>query len=99
MFTILDQALVELDRMNTSVSAPHSVDESKAKEMLSYLKSLGFPLAGERIRKFGLIKGWNEEYTRKMAGWADKINVGERVVIKHPGQLTELFKNRLTDHL
>jgi len=99
MFTIFDQALVELDRMNTSVCAPHPVDESRAKEMLKYLKSLGFPLLGEKIREFGLSQGWNEEYTSKIAGWADKINSGGRVIIKHPGQLTELFKNRLTDHL
>lgn len=99
MFTILDQALVELDKMNTSVAAPHPMDESRAKEMLKYLKSLGFPLAGEKIRHFGVSKGWSDAYTSKVAGWADKINAGGRVIIKHPGQLTELFKNRLTDFL
>lgn len=99
MFTILDQALVELDRMNTSVPVPHPVDESKAKEMLKYLKSLGFPLLGDKIRDFGASQGWNEKYTTKIAGWADKINSGGRVVIRHPGHMTELFKNRLTDHL
>lgn len=99
MFTILDQALIELDRMNTSLPTPHPVDESRAKEMLKYLKSLGFPLPGDQIRIYGLTKGWSDEYIIRMANWADKINAGDRVVIKHPGQLTEVFKNRLTDHL
>ncbi|KEA54400.1 hypothetical protein DT73_00570 [Mangrovibacter sp. MFB070] len=95
MPTIKARALKELDGMNTSTSAPHAQDESTAKEMFKYLKDLGHPLTGSEIIEYGKAKGWNGGFIKKMAGWADKVASGGRVVVKHPGQLTDELKKYL----
>lgn len=99
MPTIQDQALSELDGMNTSTSSPHPQDESKAKEMFKYLKDLGAVLSGDQVRGYGQSQGWNNGYTKKMAEWADKIATGGRVQVKFPGQLTEGCKKTLKELL
>jgi len=89
------RALKELDGMNTSTSAPHAQDESTAKEMFKYMKEQGQPLPGQEIKAYGQAKGWNAGFTKKMAEWADKVASGGRVVVKHPGQLTDGLKKHL----
>ncbi|WP_409350089.1 DUF1889 family protein [Yersinia intermedia] len=43
---------------------------------------------------WGNRNGWDHGFTKKLAGWADKIHSGGRVVIKHPGYLSdELVKD------
>ncbi|WP_447857198.1 DUF1889 family protein [Enterobacter ludwigii] len=95
MPTIKARALKELDGMNTSTSAPHPQDESTAKEMFKYLKDLGHPLSGREIIEYGRANGWNEGFIKKMAEWADKVASGGRVVVKHPGQLSDELKKHL----
>lgn len=95
MPTIKDRALKELDGMNTSTSAPHPQDESAAKEILKYLKGLGNSLTGSEVTMYGQAKSWDAGFTRKMTEWADKIASGGRVVVKHPGQLSDELKKHL----
>lgn len=95
MPTMKARALKELDGMNTSTSAPHPQDESTAKEMFKYIKEQGQPLHGQEIKAYGQAKGWNAGFTKTMAEWADKIASGGRVVVKHPGQLTDELKKHL----
>ncbi|HGY2794576.1 TPA: DUF1889 family protein [Citrobacter amalonaticus] len=95
MPTIKARALKDLDGMNTSTSAPHPQDESRAKEIFKYLKGLGHPLSGSEIIEYGRAKGWNEGFIKKMAEWADKVATGGRVVVKYPGQLSDERKKYL----
>ncbi|HAP81215.1 DUF1889 family protein [Atlantibacter hermannii] len=50
---------------------------------------------GQEIKAYGQAKGWNAGFTKTMAEWADKIASGGRVVVKHPGQLTDELKKHL----
>ncbi|WP_222422326.1 DUF1889 family protein [Yersinia mollaretii] len=89
MKPILEKAFEYIDGMNTSVSAPHPVDESRAKELLKFLKDEGVTFEGHEILAWGNRNGWDHGFTKKLAGWADKIHSGGRVVIKHPGYLSD----------
>ena len=84
MPVVIDKALDLIGEMNTSVPSPHPMDESTAKGIFKYLKELGIPVTSEDVITRGSMDGWNGGFIKKVAGWADKINSGERVVIKHP---------------
>ncbi|PWK98454.1 uncharacterized protein DUF1889 [Pantoea allii] len=95
MSAIIDKALDYLESMNTSSSAPHPVDEGRAKELFKFLKELGQPISRGDIQGFGTQNGWNAEFTKKMADWADKVAAGGRVQVKHPGYLSENMQAEL----
>lgn len=95
MPTVIDKALDFIGGMNTSASTPHSMDESTAKGMFKYLKDLGVPAHSEEIIARGEQEGWNPEFTKKVAGWADKIESADRVVIKNPEYFTSYMKEEL----
>lgn len=95
MPTVIDKALDFIGGMNTSASTPHSMDESTAKGMFKYLKDLGVPASSAEIKSRGEQEGWNPEFTKKVAGWADKIESADRVVIKNPEYFTSYMKEEL----
>ncbi|HFR4114933.1 TPA: DUF1889 family protein [Yersinia enterocolitica] len=93
MSKIIEKSIDYIDRMNTSVSTLHPVDESRAKELFKFLKAEGVALESREIFSWGNRNGWDHGFTKKLAEWADKIYLGGRVVIKHPGYLSgELIK-------
>lgn len=59
MPTAIDKALDFIGGMNTSASAPHSMDESTAKGILKYLHELGVPASAEDVIVRGEREGWN----------------------------------------
>lgn len=95
MSAVIDKALDYIDSMNTSTSAPHAIDESRAKAMFKFLKSHNSPLNADDIYTRGAQKGWDSGFTKKMAGWADKIATGGRVVVKHPEYFSEKMQEEL----
>lgn len=95
MSAVIDKALEYIDSMNTSSSAPHPVDESRAKEMFKFLKEIDNPVSADDIRSHGAQNGWDSGFTKKMAEWADKVASGGRVMVKHPGYLSENMKEEL----
>ncbi|ASL89972.1 hypothetical protein BVG97_21285 [Serratia marcescens] len=95
MSAILDEVLNHLGNMNTSTSSPHPRDESEAKELFKFLAHKGIPMSGHDVRMYGNANGWNTGFTKKMAEWADKVSSGGRVVVKHPGSLTDEYKAKL----
>lgn len=72
MPTAIEKALDFIGGMNTSASVPHSMDESTAKGILKYLHDLGVPVSPEVVVARGEQEGWNPEFTKKVAGWAEK---------------------------
>jgi len=97
MPAVIDKALDFVNGMNTSVSAPHSMDESTAKGLLKYLNELGVPASPADIKARGLKEGWNDGFTQKVAGWAEKIESGNRVVIKNPEYFTDYMREQLRE--
>lgn len=95
MPTVIDKALDFIGGMDTSVSPPQSMDESTAKGMFKYLKELGVPADSAAILARGEREGWNPEFTKKVAGWADKIGAADRVVIKNPEFFTSYMQEEL----
>ena len=95
MPAVIDKALDFVNGMNTSVSAPHSMDESTAKGLLKYLNELGVPASPADVKARGLKEGWNDGFTQKVAGWAEKIESGNRVVIKNPEYFTDYMREQL----
>ena len=95
MPAVIDKALDFIGGMNTSASAPHSMDESTAKGMLQYLKELGVPASPEDVKSRGVQEGWDTGFTDKVAGWADKIESGNRVVIKNPEYFSSYMREQL----
>lgn len=84
MPTAIEKALDFIGGMNTSASVPHSMDESTAKGILKYLHDLGVPASPEVVMARGEQEGWNPEFTKKVAGWAEKVASGNRILIKNP---------------
>ncbi len=95
MPTVIDKALDFIGGMNTSAPTPHSMDESTAKGMFNYLKKLGVPMNSRDIIARGEQEGWHPEFINKVAGWADKIESTDRVVIKNPEYFTSYMKDEL----
>ncbi|BES86271.1 DUF1889 family protein [Pectobacterium araliae] len=95
MSAIIDKALDYISSMNTSTSAPHPMDESRAKEMFKYLKGVDNPISADAIYARGVQNGWDSGFTKKMAEWADKVASGGRVIVKHPGYFSENMQEEL----
>ena len=68
MSAVIDKALDFINGMNTSSSAPHTMDESTAKGIFKYLNELG---------------------------WAERIESGERIVIKNPEYFSSYMREEL----
>jgi hypothetical protein len=47
-------------------------------------------LRGER-------EGWNSGFTNKVAGWAEKIAAGNRLVIKNPEYFSSYMREQLRE--
>ncbi|MCS2169994.1 DUF1889 family protein [Scandinavium sp. TWS1a] len=95
MPTVIDKALDFISGMDTSVSVPHSMDESTIKGMFKYLNELGAPVSPADVTARGHQEGWDAEFTKKLADWAERIAVGERVVIKNPEYFTVYMQEQL----
>lgn len=95
MPTVIDKALDFISGMDTSVSEPHSMDESTAKGMFKYLKELGVPASSADVKARGAQEGWDTGFTEKMAGWADKMQSDSRVVIKNPEYFSAYMREEL----
>ena len=95
MPTAIEKALDFIGGMNTSASVPHSMDESTAKGILKYLHELGVPANPAEVTARGEKEGWDVGFTEKVAGWADKIASGKRIVIKNPEYFTVYMREQL----
>ncbi|WP_312382644.1 DUF1889 family protein [Atlantibacter subterraneus] len=95
MPAVIDKALDFINGMNTSVSVPHPMDESTTKGLLKYLKELGVPASAADVTARGNREGWNAGFTQKVAGWADKIAAGDRVIVKNPEYFTAYMREQL----
>ncbi|AIR04838.1 MULTISPECIES: DUF1889 family protein [Cedecea] len=95
MTTAIDKALDFIGGMNTTASVPDPMDESTAKGMFSYLKQLGVPASSDDVTARGVQEGWNADFTKKVAGWADKVESGNRLIIKNPEYFSSYMKEEL----
>ncbi|WP_411752778.1 DUF1889 family protein [Serratia sp. (in: enterobacteria)] len=95
MSTVIDKALDFIGGMNTSVPTPHPMDESTAKGIFKYLRELGVPASAADVTERGIKEGWDTGFTKKVAGWADKIQSGGRVVIKNPEYFSSYMQEEL----
>lgn len=98
MPTAIEKALDFIGGMNTSASVPHSMDESTAKGILKYLHDLGVPVSPEVVVARGEQEGWNPEFTKKkVAGWAEKVASGNRILIKNPEYFSTYMQEQLKE--
>ncbi|EDE7346859.1 DUF1889 family protein [Salmonella enterica subsp. enterica serovar Enteritidis] len=97
MPTAIEKALDFIGGMNTSAPVPHSMDESTAKGILKYLHDLGVPASPEVVMARGEQEGWNPEFTKKVAGWAEKVASGNRILIKNPEYFSTYMQERLKE--
>lgn len=95
MPAVIDKALDFIGGMNTSEPVPQSMDESTAKGILKYLKELGVPASAAEITARGDREGWNAGFTQKVAGWADKVDSGEHMLIKNPEYFSDYMREEL----
>lgn len=95
MPAVIDKALDFIGGMNTSEPVPQSMDESTAKGILKYLKELGVPASAADIKARGDREGWNAGFTQKVAGWADKVDSGEHMLIKNPEYFSDYMREEL----
>ena len=95
MPTAMDKALDFIGGMNTSLSVPNTMDESTAKGILKYLHELGVPANPADVMARGEKEGWDAGFTEKVAGWAEKIASGNRIVIKDPEFFTVYMREQL----
>ncbi|HEY1845409.1 MAG TPA: DUF1889 family protein [Buttiauxella sp.] len=91
----VEKALDFIGGMNTSVSAPHPMDESTAKGIFKFLKELGVPANAADVMARGNQEGWDTGFTQKVAGWAEKIESGDRVIIKNPEYFSAYMQEEL----
>ncbi|EAX3763663.1 DUF1889 family protein [Salmonella enterica subsp. enterica serovar Kentucky] len=97
MPTAIEKALDFIGGMNTSASVPHSMDESTAKGILKYFHDLGVPASPEVVMARGEQEGWNPEFTKKVAGWAEKVASGNRILIKNPEYFSTYMQEQLKE--
>ncbi|MFV0260954.1 MAG: DUF1889 family protein [Kluyvera sp.] len=95
MPAVIDKALDFIGGMNTSEPVPQSMDESTAKGILKYLKELGVPASAADITARGEREGWNAGFTQKVAGWADKVDSGDHMLIKNPEYFSDYMREEL----
>ncbi|HEM8070427.1 TPA: DUF1889 family protein, partial [Klebsiella aerogenes] len=75
--------------------APHTMDESTAKGIFKYLNELGAPASAADVYARGTQEGWDPEFTKTLAGWAERIESGERIVIKNPEYFSSYMREEL----
>ncbi|MBL5884964.1 hypothetical protein D3C76_1388370 [compost metagenome] len=97
MPTVIEKALDFIGGMDTSASVPHSMDESTAKGIFKYLKELGTPASADDVMARGAQEGWDPDFTKKVAGWAEKINATDHVVIKNPEYFSAYMQEQLRE--
>ncbi|RJT23604.1 DUF1889 family protein [Buttiauxella izardii] len=97
MPAVIEKALDYISGMNTSASTPQPMDESTVKGMFKYLKELGVPASATYVKERGAQEGWSPEFTAKVAGWAEKIESGNRIVIKNPEYFSSYMKEQLRE--
>ena len=97
MPAVIDKALDFINGMDTSASSPHPMDESTAKGIFKYLKELGIPATASDVSARGEQEGWNPDFTKKLAGWADKFEAGERVLIRDPEYFSTYMREQLQE--
>lgn len=95
MPAVIEKALDFIGGMNTSEPVPQSMDESTAKGILKYLKELGVPASAADITARGEQEGWNAGFTEKVAGWANKVESGDRMLIKNPEYFSDYMREEL----
>ena len=95
MSAVIDKALDFINGMNTSSSALHTMDESTAKGIFKYLNELGAPASAADVYARGTQEGWDPEFTKTLAGWAERIESGERIVIKNPEYFSSYMREEL----
>ena len=96
MDKVLERALEHLSVViNTSTGLAHPLDESTAKELFKYLRELGGTLDYSEIYQWSQDQGWADRHSKEIAGLAEKISAGGRVVVKHKGRLNDAFKDEL----
>lgn len=95
MPAVIEKALDFIGGMNTSEPVPQSMDESTAKGILKYLKELGVPASAADITARGEREGWNAGFTQKVAGWADKVDSGDHMLIKNPEYFSDYMREEL----
>ncbi|HCL5279448.1 TPA: DUF1889 family protein [Salmonella enterica] len=92
----LERALEHLGVViNTSTGLAHPQDESTAKELFKYLRELGVALDYSEIYQWAKAQGWADKHCNEIAGLAEKIGSGGRVVVKNKGRLNDTFKQEL----
>lgn len=99
MPAVIDKALDFINGMNTSAPVPDPMDESTAKGLLKYLNELGVPASAADITARGNREGWNAGFTEKVAGWAEKIASGNRVIIKNPEYCSSWMREQLRERV
>lgn len=99
MAGVIDKALDFIGGMDTTVTTPHPMDESTIKGMLKYLKELGVPANAKKIIARGAQDGWNEEFTHKIVTWADRVDAGDHLVIKHPEYFSAYMREQLRERI
>ncbi len=71
------------------------MDESTAKGIFKYLNELGAPASAADVYARGTQEGWDPEFTKTLAGWAERIESGERIVIKNPEYFSSYMREEL----
>ena len=96
MNKVLERALEHLSVViNTSTGLAHPLDESTAKELFKYLRELGVVLDYSEVYQWAQEQSWADRHCKEIAGLAEKIGAGGRVVVKHKGRLSDAFKEEL----
>ncbi|OOL21205.1 hypothetical protein BXQ27_29495, partial [Klebsiella aerogenes] len=60
-----------------------------------YLNELGAPASAADVYARGTQEGWDPEFTKTLAGWAERIESGERIVIKNPEYFSSYMREEL----
>ncbi|HCP7789013.1 TPA: DUF1889 family protein [Escherichia coli] len=88
MPAVIDKALDFIGAMDVSAPTPSSMNESTAKGIFKYLKELGVPASAADITARADQEGWNPGFTEKMES-------GERTVIKNPEYFSTYMQEEL----
>ncbi len=88
MPAVIDKALDFIGAMDVSAPTPSSMNESTAKGIFKYLKELGVPASAADITARADQEGWNPGFTEKM-------ETGERSVIKNPEYFSTYMQEEL----
>lgn len=94
MPAVIDKALDFIGAMDVSAPTPSSMNESTAKGIFKYLKELGVPASAADITARADQKAGTPG-SRKMVGWAKKMESGERTVIKNPEYFSTYMQEEL----